>query len=95
MTDEAKGKPTDYYVFELCDVGLESAERFEFLPVRDEGGEPVVFRGRGKREAIDTYTGKGDDAKPGTFRAVAVSAWKGTKTNRERTGMDHLFDPGA
>jgi hypothetical protein len=39
---------------------------------------PVVARSQAL--AIESYTGKGEGAVPGQFRAVAWSAWKGTVT---------------
>lgn len=50
-----------------------------WVPVVDEKGEPRVFKGT-KRGVIDQFTGTGEDARPGVYKAPTVSSMRGQRT---------------
>ena len=49
-----------------------------WAPVLNEDGSYRIFRGT-KQAVIDEYAGKGEDARPGEYRAPNASAWRGTR----------------
>ena len=76
------------------EVSTMMASRDLWTPVRDEEGELRIFYGT-KRQAIDEYAGKGEDATPGEYRAPNARAWAGSKkiVVPEKPKPETLWDP--
>ncbi|HZR08945.1 MAG TPA: hypothetical protein VFA79_10215 [Myxococcales bacterium] len=86
-------EPTDYVVLQYLDVGGDGHGRYDHFSEVFPSVSPKAFptigsfgvwlqvhrvAARSQAEAIEAYTGVGEAAKQGTFRAVAFSSWKGT-----------------
>ena len=71
----SESKPTDYVVLIEREYNSEAG----YFPVRDDEGKPRIFAAKSGDEAIEMYAGKAGEAKakPGCYKSVAWSSWKG------------------
>lgn len=81
-TESKQASPTAYVVLQRIEVeGVGVA----WLPVL--GG---VIDAASKSAAIRQYTGSGEDVKPGSWKAVPLSSWKGGETTRTKVTAERL-----
>jgi hypothetical protein len=67
-----------------------------WLPVLGEDNLPRLFGAPSKAAAIRQYTGTGDEVKPGTWKAIPWSSWKGGETTRTKVTAERLpFEEGV
>jgi hypothetical protein len=90
---------TAYVVLEAVTIA-ESTEHpgaeVVWAPVRNQtaeqgpDGQPRVFEAHNKTAAIRQHTGTGEDVKPGSWKAIPVSSWKGGETTRTKITAERL-----
>lgn len=56
-------------------------------------GQVRVFTAPGRAAAIRQHTGFGADVVEGTWKAVAVSSWKGDETTKRKMDSEHVASP--
>jgi hypothetical protein len=86
---------TAYVVLEQVMLGTSAHDR-AWAPVLNQtaeqglDGQARVFTASGKMAAIRQHTGAGEDVKPGTWKAIPVSSWKGGETTRTKVTAERL-----
>jgi hypothetical protein len=109
-TESKQASPTMYVVLEqvttvsdvLGDIlGTGRANYVVWAPVlnaiatQGPDGHPRLFEAASKSAAIRQHTGTGEDVKPGTWKAIPWSSWKGGETTRTKVTAERLpFEEG-
>jgi hypothetical protein len=87
--------PTAYVILQKW--GPDADGLVNWIVVRAEGEEgPILFEAASKSAAIRQHTGTGEDIKPGTWKAIPWSSWKGGETTRTKVTAERLpFEEGV
>jgi hypothetical protein len=101
---EKQATTTAYVVLEMVEIDSVNhpGQRAVWAPVLnqtiEEGPDlqPRIFMAANQSAAIRQHTGTGEDINPGTWKAIALSSWKGGETTRTKVTAERLpFEEGV